>query len=288
MCTLHVGAMAFGIYSVLLPRDETGHAKLPAPLVNISTDLFACAAGIFLTTGLIMLAMRLFDAGVHEGLSLDATDLYVVGGVLLAVEVVAVLRLVQRFSVNRGDEGSAEIGSTLEPPPHEAAPGWSTIAAYGALGIVASIVGGHAVGDFADALVDALTARGYSEMIGALILSTFACAGAYAMAASAHVRGKFDIALASVSGQVTQVPFVVMPFALIMIGAFTQLGIVPPPAAGGALPIDLETTTVVLLGFPPLFILGKSVQDDGHVNWVETAAMSAIFAATLYFLARHG
>ena len=33
--TLHVGAMAFGIYSGLLPRDETGHARLPEPLVKL-------------------------------------------------------------------------------------------------------------------------------------------------------------------------------------------------------------------------------------------------------------
>src|SRR5688572_30542811 len=38
--TLHVGALAFGLYSVFLPRDATGHAPLPAPLVKINTDLF--------------------------------------------------------------------------------------------------------------------------------------------------------------------------------------------------------------------------------------------------------
>jgi len=79
-----------------------------------------------------------------------------------------------------------------------------------------------------------------------------------------------------------------VPCSRLRPAAFTQLGVVPAPAAGGALPIDLETTTVVLLGFPPLFILGKAVQDDGKVNWVETAAMTAIFAVTIYFLARHG
>ena len=33
--TLHVGALAFGLYSVFLPRDKTGHARLPEPLVKI-------------------------------------------------------------------------------------------------------------------------------------------------------------------------------------------------------------------------------------------------------------
>ena len=48
-----------------------------------------------------------------------------------------------------------------------------------------SVVGGHAVGDFADILVGSLTAAGYSEMIGALLLAVFACAGAYAVPANA-------------------------------------------------------------------------------------------------------
>jgi hypothetical protein len=144
------------------------------------------------------------------------------------------------------------------------------------------------VGDFAAVLVGSLRAAGYSEMVGALVLSVFACAGAYAMAATAHVKGMYDIALASVSGQITQVPFVVLPIAWILIAAFTQSGLVPALPDGGALPIDLETTSVVLLGFPPLLILWKAVQDDSAVNWIETATMTAIFVLTIYFLAVHG
>jgi hypothetical protein len=125
-------------------------------------------------------------------------------------------------------------------------------------------------------------------MVGALVLSIFACAGAYAMAATAHSKGMYDVALASVSGAVTQVPFVVLPFALLMIGAFSQLGISEAMVGGGALPIDMQTTTVVLLGFPPLLILWKAVQDDAAVNWLETVTMMAIFSLTIYFLAVHG
>ncbi len=57
---------------------------------------------------------------------------------------------------------------------------------------------------------------------------------------------------------------------------------------GGALPVDMHTTTVVLLGFPPLLILWKAVQDDAAVNWIETVTMMAIFSLTIYFLAAHG
>ena len=156
------------------------------------------------------------------------------------------------------------------------------------LGVGTSVVGGHAVGDFAQILVAALHDAGYSEMVGALLLSVFACAGAYAMIATAHVKGMYDVALANVSGAVTQVPFVVLPIALILIAAFTQFGVVPGYPGGGALPVDLETTSVLLLAFPPLLILWKAVQDDGAVNSVETGTMIAIFGLVLYVLTVHG
>ncbi|MGK0352828.1 MAG: hypothetical protein ACJAYX_003515 [Planctomycetota bacterium] len=124
-------------------------------------------------------------------------------------------------------------------------------------------------------------------MIGALILSVFATAGATAMIATAHAKGMYDIALANVSGAVTQVPFVVLPLVLILIGIFAQTGITPQPSEL-ALPIDLETTSVIILAFPPMLILWKAIQDDGFVNWVETVTMVAIFGLVIYFLAAHG
>lgn len=282
MLTLHVGALAFGIYSGLLPRDASGHARLPEPLVKLSTDLFAAAAGTFLSMGLLMVLMNVFDAGDYRGEGLGIIDLYVVGGLLLLVEVVAVRRLLKRFA----EDDDVEREDRHETP--EDAPSVGVIAGYGLLGIVMSIVGGHAVGDFADILVSALTDAGYSEMVGALILSVFAAAGAFAMIIAAHRKGMFDIALASASGQINQVPFVVLPLALIQIALFAQLGIVDLLPHGGILAIDLETTSVTLLAFPTMLILWKAVQDDGKVNWVETASMVAVFGLIIYFLARHG
>lgn len=61
--TLHVGAMAFGVYSGLLPRGVTGHAHLAEALVKLSTDRFAGAAGAYLATGLLMVTSRSFSAG---------------------------------------------------------------------------------------------------------------------------------------------------------------------------------------------------------------------------------
>lgn len=284
--TVHVGAMAFGIYSGVLPRDETGHARLPAPLVKLSTDLYACAAASFLTTGAIMLMISTYRSPGEA--SLSSSDLYAIGASLLFVEVVAVIRLVKRFSVDDPDDPEAE------PAPAEAAadaddpPSVGLITFYGVLGLVMSVVGGHAVGDFADTLVKGLAARGYSEMVGALLLAIFASAGAIAMIATAHAKGLYNIALANVSGWINNVPFVVLPVVLIQIALMSQLGVIETGPSGGVLPIDMETTSVFLLAFPPLLILWKAVQDDGHVNWVETATMIAVFGLTLYFLAQRG
>jgi len=299
--TLHVGAAAFGIYSGLLPRDATGHAKLPAPLVKLSTDLYACAAGVFFVTGAIMVLMNVYEAGDHRGEALGAWDLYVLGGALLVVEVVSVVRLVKRFSgaeelPSEERESHEEVKADApwatkdvpEEKPKEQPPSWAMVAFYGLLGLATSVVGGHAVGEFADILVTGLSDAGYSEMIGAIILSVFAAAGAFVMIISAHLKGMYDIALAAASGQVNQVPFVVMPVALILLAVFGQTGVIEVMPHGGILPIDLETTSVVLLAFPSFVILWKAVQDDGAVNWVETTTMIAIFGLVIYFLAVHG
>ncbi|MBK8695414.1 MAG: hypothetical protein IPN17_24850 [Deltaproteobacteria bacterium] len=43
--TLHVSALIFGVYSALLPKNETGHALLPSAITKLGADLLACAAG---------------------------------------------------------------------------------------------------------------------------------------------------------------------------------------------------------------------------------------------------
>ncbi len=277
--TLHVGALAFGLYSGFLPRDKTGHARLPEPLVKISTDLFAAAAGVFLGTGLVMLMLRAFRSGEHQGEGLGVLDLWVLGLSLLFVQVVATVELVRRFSGNDAREGS---------PGAEAPPSWGAIARNGGVGLIASVIGGHAVGDFADLLVEGLSARGYPEMVGALLLSVFASAGAFAMIVTSHTKGMYDVALASAAGQVSQVPFVVLPVAMLLLAILASTGVIPTAPSGAVLPIDLETTSVMVLAFPPMLLLWKAVQDDGQVSWVETAAMVCVFGIVLFLLAVHG
>lgn len=284
--TLHVNALMFGVYSGMLPRDPTGGARLPEALVKVSTDLYSAGGGVFLATGSLMLLMTVFDSGEHEGRGFGITDLYVIGACLLVVQVVATWQMIKRFSkptaLAEEEVPHEEEEEEVEPPS------WGVITGYAILGAATSLLGGHAVGDFADALVGGLEEAGYPEMVSAIILSIFAGAGAYVMIATAHFKKMYDIALANVSGSITQVPFVVLPAVMIMIAVLTQTGVVELAPGAPALGIDLETTSVIFLAFPTMLILWKSVQDDGKLNWVETAGMVAVFGLTLYFLALHG
>ncbi|MBL4773729.1 MAG: hypothetical protein JKX98_09075 [Alcanivoracaceae bacterium] len=277
--TLHVGAAAFGLYCGTLPRDVKGDAHMPKPLVSLSTDLYAAAAGVFFSLGMIMVLMKVFSNNNIDTPSLSITDLYIFGVILLLVQVVAVTRLVKRFSGEK--QNAPEINQDFMPV--------MTIVAFSVAGLVASVIGGHSVGEFAGILVEKLNEAGYSEMFGAVILSVFASSGAFVMIGTAHFQKKYSIAMANASGAITQVPFLVLPIAMIMLAVFTQTGVIPIfSGVDGVIPINLHTSSVILLGFPSMLILWKAVQDDGKVNWLETISMVAIFLLVIYLLAAHG
>jgi len=285
--TLHVGAAAFGLYCSALPRDIEGNAMLPKPLVGLSTDLYAAAAGVFFSLGVIMLLMKAFASGSDTVVSLSTTDLYVFGVILLIIQVVAVSRLVSRFSGAHMPESKEDV--PLEQADNEMPMSITAIVVFSVAGIVASVVGGHSVGEFADILVVKLEDAGYSEMFGAVILSVFASSGAFVMIGTAHFQKKYSIAMANASGAITQVPFLVLPIAMILLAAFTQTGVIPSlDGLDGVIPIDIHTTSAILLGFPSMLVLWKAVQDDGQVNWVETSTMIAIFMLVIYLLIAHG
>lgn len=287
--TLHVGAAAFGLYCGILPRDIEGDAHLPKPLVNLSTDLYAAAAGVFFSLGVIMMLMKVFSVDADDAVpaALNIADLYVFGAVLLTIQVVATTRLVKRFS---GTHSPASIDDVpVSAGRHEKPMPIRTMLAFGIAGLGVSVIGGHSVGEFASVLVEELANAGYSEMFGAVILSVFASAGAFVMIGTAHFQGKYNIAMANASGAITQVPFLVLPIAMILLAVFTQTGVIPAlDEFGGVIPIDMHTTSAILLGFPSMLVLWKAVQDDGKVNWLETTTMISIFLLVIYLLVAHG
>jgi len=233
-----------------------------------------------------MLLMQAFAVRGGSSASLSITDLYVFGTILLIIQVVATTRLMTRFSAKHQPQSAEDI--PIQTEENERLMSLGVIAAFGIIGLFVSVIGGHAVGEFAGILVAKLEQAGYSEMLGAIILSLFSAAGAFIMIGTAHVQKKYSIAMANASGAVTQVPFLVLPIAMILLAIFTQTGVIPSLEGGGVIPIDIHTTSAILLGFPSMLVLWKAVQDDGKVNWVETSTMVAIFLLVIYLLVAHG
>jgi Ca2+/Na+ antiporter len=120
------------------------------------------------------------------------------------------------------------------------------------------------------------------------VVSLFSGIASYLMIASAHVKGKTDIALSNVAGAVTQMPFVVFPCTIILMAVLAQAHVIPTLPHGGVLAIDFETTSVLLFAFPTLLVMRSAITDDGHVSRLETTVMIVLFALIIYFLAQHG
>ncbi|HET6629835.1 MAG TPA: hypothetical protein VFG91_08665 [Woeseiaceae bacterium] len=284
LLTLHINALVFSIFCVLMPRDERGHAHLPKAISLLGTDMLACAAGLVIALGFLMVAMSSFGTGAHAGQGLGAWDLVMIALGLLVVEGMYLVGLVRRFSGTSAEAGAEQAqGERAEP-----AASWVAVALYGGLGTVGALVGGHAVGSFADHLVVYLRGEGYSEMIGAIVVAFLAGMASYLLVTSAHVKGKSQLALSNVFGALVQVPFVILPAVLLFAAVLSAFGVVPLLPQGGILAIDLETVSVILFAFPTLLILWKSIGDDGSVNRLETVIMLALFGMVLYFLAVHG
>lgn len=284
LLTLHINALVFSIFCILLPKDKSGYAKLPKAISVLGTDMLVYATGLVVALGFLMMFMAFFDLGAHAGAGLGLWDLVAIAAVLLIVEVVYIITLVRRFSgtspETKTDQATGDVEKT-----HTS---WRTIGFYGVLGAVGSLAGGHAVGNFAEHLVHYLKLHGASEMIGAIVISFLAGTASYIMVTSAHLKGKSELALSNVFGALLQVPFVILPAVLLFAAAFAGLGIIPFLPQGGILPIDLETISVILFAFPTLLVLWKSISDDSKVNRLETTIMLCLFALVIYFLAVHG
>lgn len=287
LLTLHINALVFSVFCVLMPRNQEGAAGLPKAISTLGTDMLACAAGLLIALGFLMTSMSSFETGEHAGQGLGTWDLVAISVAMLTVEVVYLVTLVRKFS-----GASAPVPATDVPPsaptPAPSQATWSSTVGYGLLGMAGSLVGGHAVGDFADNLVAQLRAQGVSEMVGAIVVAFLAGMSSYLLVTSAHVKGKTQLALSNVFGALIQVPFVILPAVLLFAAVLNALGVVPTLPLGGILSIDLETVSVILFAFPTLLVMWKAITDDGSVNRLETTIMLSLFGLVLYFLAVHG
>lgn len=284
LLTLHINALVFSLFCLLLPRDGGDRASLPKAISVLGADMLVSSAGLMVVIGLLMVVMALFNGGDHAGLSLGRWDLLMIALALLAVLVVYLLALVRRYAGTSRETGAGQAAGERSAPSMS----WSTIALYGGLGGLGALIGGHAIGEFAGNLVDVLAAMGHSEMLGAIVIAFLAGVPAYILVSSAHAHGKTDLALSNVFGAIVQVPFVTLPAVLLFAVVLAAFGVVPVLPSGGLLAIDFETVLVVLFAFPTLLVLWQSVGDDGAVNKLETTIMLVLFALVLYLLAMHG
>ena len=78
----------------------------------------------------------------------------------------------------------------------------------------------------------------------------------------------------------TQVLFLLLPFSMIVIailGAMTG-------SPSYVIPITTETTMLMLLLFPLLYVLLQYIEAERSLSNLDAAAMTAIYALLLYFL----
>lgn len=267
--TIFNNALAFSLYSFFLPKDQKGQFVMPRSLAKAGGEVLVVGSGVAMIIGIIMVT-RL---GRSEAPALDGADLLVVGVVMIAIYAWYTFTLV-RYYGEGGDDAT-----TAPPDPHELGHATSTrsIAAMLGLGVVGAYFGGEAIGGFADV---ALNRLGLPTIPTAALLAFFAGISEYIIVWKAHRRGELGIALSNAFGGMTQVMFMLLPFAMLVIGI---LGI----ATGDPLytvPINTQTALLIVLLFPLFYVLLQFIRDDHTLNNLDAASMTGIYVLLLYFL----
>lgn len=268
--TIFNNALAFSVYSFFLPKDQKGRFLLPTSLARAGGEVLVAGSGIAMIVGVVML----IAGRSGERAALSGADLLLIGVVLVGIYAYYVYELLRYYA--RSDE---EEHPGFEPDPgrlgHDTS--WRGIASMFALGIAGAYVGGESIGGFADT---ALNRLGLPTIPTAAGLAFFAGISEYIIVWKAHRRGELGIALSNVFGGMTQVMFLLLPFAMLAIAAFGAL------TGSGAyvVPIDLQTTFLMLLLFPLFYVLLQYLREDHTLSNLDAAAMTGIYALLLYFL----
>jgi len=268
--TIFNNALAFSAYSFFLPKDQKGQFVMPHALAKAGGEVLIAGSGVAMIVGFVMLALR----GRAGGEALAGADVLLIGMVMVVIYVYYMYTLVRYYA-----ERQEDVGGKVPPDPDELghATSWRSIGVMFALGIAGAYFGGEAIGGFADT---ALNKLGLPTIPTAAFLAFFAGISEYIIVWKAHRRGELGIALSTVFGGMTQVMFLLLPFTMIVIGV---LGL----ATGNPLymiPINLDTTLLMLLLFPLFYVLLEFLKDDHTLNNLDAAAMTGIYTLMLYFL----
>lgn len=267
--TIFNNALAYSIYSFFLPKDHDGCYAMPKSLTRAGGELLIAGSAITLIIGLVMLVMRVEMSRTR----FEGFDLILIGIILIVIYAYYVLMLVRYYSEGKDDAES--VPPDPENLGHDTS--WNGIAIMFLLGILGAYCGGDSIGGFAET---ALNSIGLPTIPTAAMLAFFAGISEYIIVYKSHQRGELGIALSNVFGGLTQVMFLLLPFALLVIG-ITGL------ATGSAvysIPINISTCLLMLLLFPLFHTLHQYLEQEKSVNNLDAASMTGIYILLLYFL----
>ena len=267
--TIFNNALAFSIYSFFLPKDRHGVFAMPRSLTTAGGEILIAGGGVALIVGLVMMVLNVSRARGE----LAGFDLIAIGAVLIGIYVWYLQSLLTYYGEGKDDEES------VPPDPGRLGhhTGWLAIGGMFFLGVLGSYAGGESIGSFAEA---ALTSLGLPTIPTAAALAFFAGISEYIIVWKSHRRGELGIALSNVFGGISQVMFLLLPCAMLLIGV---LGLANP---GGpyVLPIVPATLLLFLLLFPLFYVLHQLVQQEKALSSLGGAAMTGIYLLLLYFL----
>lgn len=280
MMSIYTNSMTFALYAVLLPKDR-GAAKIPAPIVKAGTDLLSFGGGLCLALAGTMIVLREFDSPIT---TIGAPELAFVGGALFLVFVTFLVSLV-KSSKEDAAQGHGKEDAPAEAEAHDdghegvpkTMPG---VLGLLAVGVVGSFLGGHAMSDVGDFIVE--TFPGLSNMVVALILALISGVPTYVIVGNAHLKKQSLIALSNTFGGLTQNLFNTMAICCLMIAGFNWIGVLDHTT----IPINAATTLSVLFIYPTYSILSRAIEDDGKFNWIEIVSLLALFSFLVFLLTR--
>lgn len=273
LATIFMNSLVFAIYTLILPKDETGSFHLPDAINWVGSDLLSMASVISLSVGLSMLLVHGFAVEAPSLPALLTSDeLFVFGLALVSVFIAYLYRITKYYG--KCDPAAADSMLTCEIEHEHMSRRKLGIFVF--LASLGALLGGEALSSFAT-YASSPQGLNLSFIHAALLLVIFSGTPEYIIVASSHRKQQIEIALSNAFGGIVQVFFVVFGFTLIAT-AF----------AGGFIPIDLFSVVLLVFAFPTLFILRVMITDDSKVNALESVAMIAVFIMMLYILLTWG
>ncbi|MBI3982416.1 MAG: cyclic nucleotide-binding domain-containing protein [Gemmatimonadetes bacterium] len=267
--TIFNNALVFSIYAFFLPKDRKGTFAMPRSLTIAGGEIMIAGATITLLVGIVMLVLRVATPQT----ALRGVDLIGIGIVLMAIYAYYVLTLVRYYAEGKDDEES------LPPDPerlgHDVT--WDGIGLMFLLGVIGAYTAGEAIGEFAETALDRL---GLPTIPTAAALAFFAGVSEYIIVFKSHRRGELGIALSNAFGGLTQVMFLLLPFAMMTIGVLGLAGAGPQ----FVIPLNEVTMLLVLLLFPLFFALHQHMEQEGTLSNLDAASMTGAYLLLLYFL----